>query len=193
MKKLLLPLVFGALFTTGCTTMVAKDYPAYLDNNQGSVSVPQMNKVATYSITDRTMAHKFKVKSFMAGAANSWIVEIGKMLDMSLKTADYDTAFSAQNQDLTVSFDLENYEFKNFQTYLTLKVSVSEGGKELYTREYSTVGKNQSGQVIMGGAFAMKNAVQQSTKYAIDDILNQLLNDLKQKNIAVTGFVPDFS
>lgn len=193
MKKLILPFVIGAVMSSGCTTMVAQDYPVYLTKNQGEVSLPQIKKVATYSITPKTMSHTYKVKSFMAGAANSWIVEIGKMLEMTLKSSDYTTTFTDQNQELNIRFDLENYEFKNFQTYLSFNVTVVVGSKEVYTKEYSTVGKNQSGKVVVGGAFAMKNAVQQSTKHAIDEILNQVISDLKEKRIAILGHVPDFS
>ncbi|MCG8669617.1 MAG: hypothetical protein MI867_09410 [Pseudomonadales bacterium] len=193
MKKLILPILLTMFAASGCTTMVANDYPVYLTKNQGNVSVPSMKKVASYTITNQTMNHSFKVKSFMAGAANAWIVEVGEMLDMTLKTPDYSPAFSQNSKSLRVKFDLESYEFKNFQTYLSLNVKVTDGGKELLSKTYSTIGKNQSGKVVMGGAFAMKNAVQQSTKFAIDDILSQLLNDMKNKNIAIVKFIPSFS
>lgn len=36
--------------------------------------------------------------------------------------------------------------------------------------------------MFWGGAFGMKNAIQQSTKSAIDQILIELINDLKSQD-----------
>lgn len=191
MKKLALAAVAGTILMSGCTTMVANDYPAYLSKSAGSVDVQGINSVAHYSITDATMNHQYEVRSFAAGIANAWVVELGKMLDLTLQSQEYSPRFSKQsNQGLDVAFDLSSYEFKNFQTYLTMNVKVTQSGKEIISKAYTTVGKNQTSKVLLGGGFAMKNAVQQSTKLALDDVLKQLLNDLKAQNIAVSQFVP---
>lgn len=192
MKKLAgFALIASTLATTACTTMVANDYPQYLTNNTGQVQAQRLNTVAKYTISDKLMAHQFSVRSFAAGIANSWVVEAGKMLQTTLASADYSSQFSAGNdQGLELAFDLENYEFRNFQTYLTLKVTATKNGQQVLSKSYTSVGANQTSKVMLGGGFAMKNAIQQSTKLAMDDVLKQLIGDLKAQNIAIVSFQP---
>lgn len=44
---------------------------------------------------------------------------------------------------------------------------------------YEDSGTGQGGKVFWGGGFAMKNALQQSTKAAADHSLRQYLSDLR--------------
>lgn len=191
MKNLLVITILTlATLTTGCSTFIAKDYPVYLTKNAGKVDLTPLKTKATYSISDRTMQHQHSFRAASAGLANSWIVEFGKMFEASLQSDDYSSSFGANASKVSVAFDLENYEFKNFQTYLTMKVVVKKSNSEVLNKSYSVIGKNQTGKVMMTGAFGMKNAVQQSTKLAIDDLMQKVFADLKHKNIAIIGFQP---
>jgi hypothetical protein len=51
-------------------------------------------------------------------------------------------------------------------------------GQVVFSKTYTQDGKTQGGKMFWGGAFAQKNAVQQSTKLALDEILRQLISDL---------------
>ncbi len=190
MKKLAgIALIGLTLGTTACSTMVANDYPQYLTNNAGQVKAERLNTMAKYTISEKLMSHQFSVRSFAAGIANSWVVEAGKMLQSTLASADYNSQFSAdKDQGLELAFDLDNYEFRNFQTYLTLKVTATKNGEQVLSKSYTSIGANQTSKVMWGGGFAMKNAIQQSTKLALDDVLKQLVGDLKAQNIAIVSF-----
>jgi hypothetical protein len=52
----------------------------------------------------------------------------------------------------------------------------------VFEKIYQADGATQGGKMFWGGAFAMKNAVQQSSKLAIDSILRQLINDLNAQS-----------
>ena len=56
---------------------------------------------------------------------------------------------------------------------------LAEKGEILKT--YREVGQQQTGKVLIGGAFAFKNAVQQSTKLALDKILQRLILDINEQ------------
>jgi hypothetical protein len=50
--------------------------------------------------------------------------------------------------------------------------------KKIFSKSYQESGKTQGGKMFWAGAFGQKNAVQQSTKLALDEILRQLITDL---------------
>jgi hypothetical protein len=59
-------------------------------------------------------------------------------------------------------------------------VTYRRGGQDVFTKVYDASGETQGGKMFWGGAFAMKNAIQQSTKLAMDDILRALIADLNK-------------
>ncbi len=193
-KKILTTIIIMSCFlSSGCSInhFIAEDYPDYLQNNTGTISDMMLQRPATYTLSDRTLAHRHEFRSFMAGSANLWIVEFGKMFDSSLKSTDYSPSFKPGTaSELKIKFDLERYEFKNFQTYITLNVDVVDGETNVFSKSYDVVGKNQASKVVFTGVFGMKNAVQQSTKLAIDELLIRFRKDLKDKNIAIIDFRP---
>lgn len=75
-------------------------------------------------------------------------------------------------------FDLQSYEFSDMGAHVALRVTCRRGGADRFAKVYVAGGSTQRGKVFWGGVFAMKNAVQESTKQAIDDILRQLITDL---------------
>ncbi len=184
----LLLLIMACVLLSACSVnhFVAKDYPDYLQNNIGRITGIELNRQAAYTISENTFAHRVEFRSFRAGNRHLWIVEFGKILDMTLKSADYSSLFTPNNaSELKVNFDLQRYEFKNFQAYLTLKIDVVDGETNVLSKSYNAVGKNQAAKVIFTRSLGMKNAIQQSTKLAIDELLSEFCKDLKIKNIAI--------
>ena len=114
---------------------------------------------------------------------------MGKILDATLMSTDVQQAFGILQKMPSVSsgsksilvFDLKSYEFKNFTTSLSLKISLVRSEKEIFSKTYREVGQQQTGKVLIGGAFAFKNAVQQSTKLALDKILQRLILDINEQ------------
>ena len=103
-----------------------------------------------------------------------------------MNSADARRAFGAIQKASEVSsasdglllFDLQNYSFEEFGAHISLQISLYRSGKVVFSKLYRQDGKTQGGKMFWGGVFAQKNAVQQSTKLALDEILRQLIADL---------------
>lgn len=176
------------LATSACSIrhVIEQDYPQYLVNNTGAANLPNTNKASEYFLTSNTQNHSYEFRAVTTGYANLWIVEFGKMLDDTLKSTDVQNAFGALQKVSDVSadsralliFDLQNYTFEDFGAHISLKISLSRLGQVVFSRTYTQDGKTQGGKMVWAGAFGQKNAVQQSTKLALDEILRQLISDL---------------
>lgn len=176
------------LGTSACTIhhVIEKDYPQYLANNTGASKLPKTDKASKYVLTPNTEQHSYEFRAAASGLANLWIVEFGKMLDDTLMSTDVQKAFgtlqkvssTSSNSESLLIFDLQSYTFKNYGAHLSLKVSLSRSGQVVFSKTYKQDGKAQVGKMLAGGVFAQKNAVQQSTKLALDEILRQMISDL---------------
>ena len=79
-----------------------------------------------------------------------------------------------------IAYKLINYRYENLEAKVTLEISVySKDHTRLFQKIYYEAGKSQGGKIFWAGAFGMKNAIQQSTKDALDKILTQFLEDLR--------------
>ncbi len=119
----------------------------------------------------------------MTGAANLWVVEFGQMLDQTLQSVEVQRAFGklikgddVDGNDLI--FDLQKYTFTDFAAHVELRVTYRHTGQNIFSKTYVADGKSQGGKMFFAGAFGMKNAIQQSTKLALDEILGKLIVDL---------------
>ncbi len=186
--------LLGALAMSGCTTQVHSDYPQYLANNQGSVNFPNVANSVQYYLDPATENHSVSVRSFMAGAANSWVVQFGRILDATMNSGDFRAAFDTVEktssregiEGLFLVFSLRNYQFANLEASASLNISAYSDGREVLSKYYNATGISQGGKMFWGGAFAMKNAIQQSTKNVIDQILKEFLDELKRAMAAQT-------
>jgi hypothetical protein len=186
-------LLAAALVMSGCSIKhdVVKDYPQYLINNQGNSHLPTTSSASGYAVTPATQANHYEFRSAMAGYANVWVVEFGRLLDDTMQSSDVQAAFGklmkVNNPDESgglLVFDLQNYSYAELGAHITLKVTYRRGGKDVFSKVYQADGTTQGGKMFWGGAFAMKNAVQQSSKLALDHILMQLINDLNAVPVA---------
>lgn len=178
--------VLSVTLMAGCTIKhpVAKDYPQYLANNKGEFTLPKSTIEADYEIDAATETHRYEFRAATVGYAHLWIVEFGQMLDATLRSEDVQASFGklskvngAQQNPGLLRFNLENYEFKNHMAHVSLNISLEQDGKTVLNKTYHAKGKSQGGKMFFGGPFAMKNATQQSTKLAVDDILREFLKD----------------
>ncbi len=177
-----------AMIISACSLQhhIEADYPQYLVNNAGSANLPKTNKASEYSLTPATQQHSYEFNSALTGIANQWIVEFGKMLDDTMMSSDVQKAFggihkisdtSAASGTL-LTFDLKHYSFSDFSAHVSLNISLSRSDQTIFSKTYTRDGETEGGKMFWGGAFAQKNAVQQSTKDAIDKILIELISDL---------------
>lgn len=194
MKKVSLVLVLLSIFlATGCTIKhpIAKDYSQYLVNNKGESVLPKSQLEADYEITKKTESHRYEFRAATVGYAHLWIVEFGQMLDATLKSDDVQASFGklvkvngSQQNGVLLTFNVENYEFKDHMAHVSLNINMVQDGNIIINKTYHAKGKSQGGKMFFGGPFAMKNATQQSTKLAIDDILRDFINDIKMVQVA---------
>src|SRR5690606_28074735 len=77
---------------------------------------------------------------------------------------------------------LESYTFSGFNAHVALRAEYLRDGVPVINKRYQSDGVSQGGKMFWGGAFAMKNAIQQSTKLAVDEILKSLIADLNEKS-----------
>lgn len=183
-----LSLLAVMLCTSACTIRhaVEDDYPQYLKNNAGGSNLPETDAASNYLLTPRTQQHQYQFRSWLTGYANEWSIEFGEILDDTMRSEDVRKAFgelrkasneSAASPGLLV-FDLEDYTFEDFGAHIALNISFSRFGTTELSKTYEEDGKSQGGKMFWAGAFGQKNAVQQSTKLALDEILRQLITDL---------------
>jgi len=189
MKKILFSISI-LLITSACSINrpVSNDYDQYLANNEGVNNLPRAEHAASYQMSNAIKSHRYEFRSFMTGHANLWIVEFGKMLDATLRSKDIQQAFDSQltsvdginAKDTLLYFDLQNYRFEDTQAKINLRVTLKRNESVLFEKIYTANGKSQGGKMFWGGVFAQKNAVQQSTKLALDEIFKQLIHDFNQ-------------
>lgn len=184
--RLTLAVLVLAAGLCGCSTnhAVKDDYPKYLQNNVGASKLPGTPLEARYEMTPATAAHKYEFRSVMAGYGNNWIVEFGEMLDATLQSTDVQGAFrklekrGPSDPPALLVFELVSYAFTDFGAHVELKVTVQRAGAAPLVKTYKRSGVTQGGKMFWAGVFGMKNAIQQSTKDAVDKILAALIADL---------------
>lgn len=178
--------VFG--FVSGCTIdhPVAIDYPHFLSQHGGSVELPRTSLEAGYLVERSTQNHRYEFRAATVGYAHVWIVEFGKILDETLDAPYVQSSFgrlekrSEETGDsgYMIEFTLDKYEFKDYRAYVAMRIALSDGDKEVFSRTYTSEGKSKGGQMWGGGPFGMKNATLDSTKSAIDKILSDFISDI---------------
>lgn len=197
-ERFLLAVMIGVC-ASSCTIRhdVAEGYPQYLTNNTGSANLPKTDRASKYYLTPTTEKYYYEFRAVVTGYGNLWIVNFGEMLDDTLMSADVQKAFGTLTKTIDQSdtsdglmiFDLEQYTFENFGAHVSLTISVYRHGNLVFSKTYVQHGKSQGGKMFWGGAFAQKNAVQQSTKLALDAILRELIEDLNSIAIPAPGLM----
>ena len=183
--------------TTSCSVNrpVADDYDTYLGNNIRTSNLPNARIADSYYLPPATQAHRYEFKSVMGGYANTWVVEFGKVLDATMRSSDVVAALGNLNKagndksgsGNTLVFELQRYSFEDHGAQIELAISIRNAKGEVFRKVYAADGHTQGGKMFWGGAFAMKNAVQQSTKLAMDHILTRFIRDAGGTSLASTG------
>ena len=182
--------------TTACsiTRPVSDDYSMYLGNNPGTGNLPNARVAERYYLPPATQAHRYEFKSVMGGYANTWVVEFGKVLDATMRSSDVVAALGSLSKSAndnpgsgnTLVFELQRYSFEDKGAHVELAISIRSAKGDVFRKIYTADGRTQGGKMFWGGAFAMKNAVQQSTKLAMDDILARFIRDAGSTSLAST-------
>ena len=168
---------------------IASDYPQYLAFNSGESHLPTTDAASAYLLARTTIAHRYEFRSAIVGYNNLWMVDFGKLLEQTLQSKDVQAAFGglfaatdpADAGDAgrgTLVFELQSYSFTDLGAHIWMKVTLRRKGVDVFEKLYMVDGTTQGAKMILGGVFAMKNAIQSSTKAALDQILRELILDL---------------
>ncbi len=178
-------LLFCLLCLCGCSVNTGADYSQYLRNNSGASLFPRVGGDFRYSFTERTWSHRKEVKTWMGGIFSTWVVEFGPMLDATMHTGDVQGVFRSLRQAApdnaggwVSEYDLVHYDFIDNRAKIRLAVRTVAPDGRTAAKEYYAEGIPQLGKMYWGKTFAMKNAIQQSTKNAVDIILAAYFTDL---------------
>lgn len=180
-----LPAFFLLLFLllSGCSKDVHTDYAQYLENNQGEVLFTPVPLAFKYRMTPETQKHTFAVRSIMAGPLTEWNVHFADILNETMASSDIQKAL--HNLPMTrdfgencILFHLIFYNFENTKASVRLEITTTLSNGVSFKRSYSADGRAQRGKMYWGSMFAMKNAMQQSTKSAMDSIFKRYTTDL---------------
>jgi len=180
--------IAAIMLTTGCSINhpIAEDYGQYLSNNQGTAKFQRATVADKYYLPPETQNHRYEFRSALVGYANVWVVEFGKLLDETLTSRDVATALGSLtkanvdqiNAGDTLVFNLQDYTFSDHAAHIALNISVKRNGTERFNKSFQATGLPQGGKMFWGGVFGMKNAVQQSTKAAIDTIISDFIKSI---------------
>jgi hypothetical protein len=179
-------LFISLIIFQSCAHHVAKDYQQYLLNNQGRYKFEESDIEAYYYLTSDTEEHDYRFRAWSVGYAQLWVVNFGDMLESQLNSRDIQQAFkklrkqyNAKNEkDVLLIFKLNHYDFSVFGAHVDLRIIAKENNINLIDKSYKADGRTQAGKMWGGGPFAMKHAIQNSTWFAINDILTELIHDL---------------
>ena len=180
------PLLLIYSLQTACSHTVMDSYPEYLQKNENTLKLPKTKKSLSYTMNEKTSSHSEKIRSFKAGLANSWVIEFGKVLQATMQSKDLKKAFTkieenGDSADVKWEVSLQKFTFKEHRAYIAIDVNATtKDGKRLFMKTYQAQGNTQGGKMFWGGAFAMRNAIHQSTKAAMDKIFTSLVNDLQK-------------
>ena len=178
----LLLLISCVVILGGCAVKVQDDYSSYLTNNAGETVFPKVDGEYGYESSLPTQQHHTVIKSWMAGIANSWEVRFNDILVTTLNSQDVRNAihlhpYVAADSN-KIHFNLLRYDFSDGQASIQLQIQTTLADETTLSQVYTATGQGQLGKMFWGGALAMKNAVQQSSKDAMDKILKAYFQDL---------------
>jgi hypothetical protein len=170
---------------------IAEDYGDYLAKNPSKSGIPKTEESAEYYISKQTERHSYIFSAFTVGYANDWIVEFGEILDETMLSDEIRASFksitktdaSSTLQNLIV-FHLVDYMFVDYRADIRLHISYSSYGQIVIDKLYKATGLPQTMQMWGGGAFSMRDAIHDSTKSAIDQIMTEFITDINKNQQA---------
>ena len=183
LKQLLTFAVYAAaVLSEGCTHVVSDDYRHFLDNHAGESRLPTIPASLVYDMDPETADHHIEFRSNTIGAEHRWVVEFGTILHATLQSRDVRQAFKSHGAPSTVHLhlQLEQYEFIRYTAIVALHVhATNSAGVTTMDRIVRATGSNEAGfWTFLGASWAMREAIQTSTKAALDSVMSQIINEL---------------
>ncbi|WIO73692.1 hypothetical protein QP938_10350 [Porticoccaceae bacterium LTM1] len=185
MKKAIIALFL--VLSTGCSINhhVADGYGDYLVKNKSQQVIPYTGLSAEYKKTEAVKDHRYEFRALTVGYANLWIVEFGDILDETLKSQEIQSVFNGlveareigEPENLII-FDLVDYSYQDYKANISIHIVLRQKGIEAINQTYKASGEGQTVQMWAAGVFGMMDAIRDSTKSAMDEIMVQLIRDI---------------
>ncbi len=182
MKKILVLLFIAALFT-GCAHRVDFRSP---DKYQSQTTVPL--KAIFYM--DQSMKDKsWSGRAVGSGVANRWDVPIGRVVDQyanSYLQNGFNSFTEIENltqkppHDILIKVNDIVYYMSSQAAHCDLAFGIENAaGVVVFEKKYHEDGPSGAGKVFVGGVFAQKSAIRQSTHVVLENIFKKLLADIQ--------------
>jgi len=186
----LIMMTLAVIVTSSCSTgnIIARDYDRYLKNNERSGLFQKVNLAVEYEIDNSTVKHNYSYSPGTVGYDSAWVIEFGKILQHTINSQDVQEAFlklttgnKEKSKNSILRFKMIGYEFRDHRAFVSLNVSLMSCENLVFDNTYNAKGRGQGGKIFLAGTFGIKNAVQQSTKSALDKIFHNLISDINTK------------
>lgn len=137
---------------------------------------------------DKDLKNKiYSSRAFSSGIANRWDVPIGRIVyeyanSYLEKGFDgfykIDSLSGVKQGDVLIDITDINYYMKGQAAHADIVIDVNDvNGKKVFDKKYSAHGPSGYGRVFIGGAFAQKSAIRQSTDVVLKDIFKSFMAD----------------
>lgn len=173
------------LLITGCATVVDSDYGKYLNNNINEAKLIKKRVAKNYFLTKNSRNHSKEIRSFTTGIANKWTINFGPIMDTTLTSKPYVNSFGVMEKldekklEDTMLINLLEYDFRDHRAVLEFEIKIYKNKKLKFEKTYKAMGKSQGGKMFWAGPAGMKNAIQQSTMMAMNEIFGKFSNEYK--------------
>ena len=127
-------------------------------------------------------------RSWMAGAANTWVIPVGQTVEQYANAYLSDAfrsftelkspADAGPNQYL-LQLEKLGYRMEGQAAHSAMTFSLSSAGRQLLEKTYAEDGPSGYGRVFAGGAFAQKSAIRQSSHVIFENTLKKLVGDIR--------------
>ena len=182
MRKVMM-MAFFVTILMGCAHSVEFRSP---DTYQYQANVP-MNAIF---YMDKIMKSKtWSGRAFGSGITNRWDVTIGRVVgqyaNLYLKNAfhsfnEIENLVQKPSHDILIKVTYINYSMSSQAAHCDLVFNIENAmGRQVFDKEYHEDGPSGMGRIALGGVFAQKSAIRQSTHVVLENIFKKLLGDIQ--------------
>ncbi len=178
----ILLLLFIVFLLSSCVRHVEFIQP---DMHQHSSTVPLR---AAFYMDSNLKGIIYSARAASSGIANRWDIPVGDVVNKyaisqlsngftgfkeidSLSGNDYDVLIKV----VDIQYNMAGQAAHSDLTFIVESFS----GKELLKNNYPADGPSGYGRILLGGAFAQKSAIRQSTHVVMETIFNSLMDDIR--------------
>ena len=155
------------------------------------IQATKQDSAGLVAVIDASTAEStYEFRAMSTGIAHKWVARYGEMLgqvadvEMPQLVANYQRSETyaeptAGEQRLTLVLTVSHYVFRDYHATLTLHAEGFGPDKMLvFSGDYTSEGRNESGKMLGAGAFGQKSAVRQSSLDAYRKAFDQMRPDL---------------